>query len=446
MARTYEHFRFSYQTIAQRTFLVAESNSGEEPIPFLTGMLGNNRIVGALPMHAQRLNNTTNLYYNITGLTRFTDYVAYEPINRERGRSLLRNLVEALSGLPRYFFNANFGLLDTRYLFVDEKLQIHLALLPYESLDGDRSTKPLREFLTEWLGAYFATEKQDDYYDGLVKYLIKPDFELAEFRERVVAQQRPAVGSLPGDRPGLPPKPEQEPPPKVPGNGTGKASSSGAGKKAAKGPPSSGELKIPGMGKPGHEVKSSHSEPSEKKPEARERKGEKERISLFGKKLNFGAFGKPKAGEAENEREKKLSPFQVESHLVSEAEIAANGGNRSWQGTIGLEDDNRTVLLDGQAEQRRGTPFLLHRDRKIALAQFPFTIGRSSGSCVIDSNVVSKRHATITSQDGNYFIEDANAKNHTFVNGAMIPPFTPHKLADGDEIKLGDEWLEFRCE
>jgi len=66
-------------------------------------------------------------------------------------------------------------------------------------------------------------------------------------------------------------------------------------------------------------------------------------------------------------------------------------------------------------------------------------IGRDPSNTVVlsqDSNV-SRRHASIQAQGGQFVIVDNGSSNGTFVNGVRIPPQTPHPLRPGDEVQVG---------
>ena len=57
---------------------------------------------------------------------------------------------------------------------------------------------------------------------------------------------------------------------------------------------------------------------------------------------------------------------------------------------------------------------------------------------------VSRRHARIVLQDGEYFLEDQGSTNGTFVNrGRRLEPGQRHPLRDGDEIIVGKTFLRF---
>jgi len=50
---------------------------------------------------------------------------------------------------------------------------------------------------------------------------------------------------------------------------------------------------------------------------------------------------------------------------------------------------------------------------------------------------VSRQHARITVEGGNYFVEDLDSTNFTFVNKQKLAPKTRQPVGDGDEIRFG---------
>jgi len=76
---------------------------------------------------------------------------------------------------------------------------------------------------------------------------------------------------------------------------------------------------------------------------------------------------------------------------------------------------------------------------KLSLEKQRTTIGRDASNDIsLDDELVSKEHAVleiISSEDAvNFFIQDLNSTNHTFVNDE---PVDLHKLKDGDLIRVG---------
>lgn len=71
-------------------------------------------------------------------------------------------------------------------------------------------------------------------------------------------------------------------------------------------------------------------------------------------------------------------------------------------------------------------------------------VGREAGNAValVNDGTASRRHATITATNGDYFIRDEGSSNGTFVNGARI---TEQKLTPGDEIQIGGSKFRFEA-
>lgn len=71
------------------------------------------------------------------------------------------------------------------------------------------------------------------------------------------------------------------------------------------------------------------------------------------------------------------------------------------------------------------------------------SIGRSSDADVrIEDRFASAVHSRVYSRGANYYVEDMNSTNGTFLNGALLDGEA--ELSDLDEIKIGD--TEFRFE
>jgi pSer/pThr/pTyr-binding forkhead associated (FHA) protein len=84
----------------------------------------------------------------------------------------------------------------------------------------------------------------------------------------------------------------------------------------------------------------------------------------------------------------------------------------------------------------------------IALEKEQLRIGRSTDADIfLDDKMVSSKHALIKRQPEpdqkgkmNYFIEDLQSTNHTFVNGDKIDR---HKLVHEDRIRIGKHLFKF---
>lgn len=57
---------------------------------------------------------------------------------------------------------------------------------------------------------------------------------------------------------------------------------------------------------------------------------------------------------------------------------------------------------------------------------------------------VSRLHAHIFLENGQYMLEDENSTNYTFLNRQRLAPKTPTPLHDNDEVRLGRVLLRFK--
>lgn len=75
-------------------------------------------------------------------------------------------------------------------------------------------------------------------------------------------------------------------------------------------------------------------------------------------------------------------------------------------------------------------------DEIINIEKFPAIIGNLKEKCnvCIEDVLVSRMHACIIKEGGEFYIEDLNSTNGTKVNDTMLVPDGKHMLKDGDEI------------
>lgn len=94
-----------------------------------------------------------------------------------------------------------------------------------------------------------------------------------------------------------------------------------------------------------------------------------------------------------------------------------------------------SAWLVGQVGNRTGKEMPLRRDRN--------TIGRDGTQCdiVVDDTTVSKRHAEIRFENGQYVLYDLASTNGTFVNHHRVQR---QSLLDGDQVQLGNVSFVFK--
>ncbi|HJZ93218.1 MAG TPA: FHA domain-containing protein, partial [Gemmataceae bacterium] len=74
------------------------------------------------------------------------------------------------------------------------------------------------------------------------------------------------------------------------------------------------------------------------------------------------------------------------------------------------------------------------------LGNEPLIIGRSPEKCrvVLPANAVSREHARIIPSNGQYFVEDLQSRNKTYLNNKVVEGKWPNPLKNGDNIKICD--------
>ena len=142
------------------------------------------------------------------------------------------------------------------------------------------------------------------------------------------------------------------------------------------------------------------------------------------------------------------------THRTKSSKVQVSSEDRDSSLTYADEmDESRVSKLD--IGGRDGTSllstgaYLVRKDNgnNIPITKKNFTIGKEVGKvdyAITGNTTVSRHHATIILEDGNYYIQDQNSTNHTFVDGIQIPKYTSTKIEDGTEIRLSNVAMVFR--
>ena len=100
-----------------------------------------------------------------------------------------------------------------------------------------------------------------------------------------------------------------------------------------------------------------------------------------------------------------------------------------------VEADGKTFDLGGKSE------ILIGREDPVSNIYPDVDLTPHGG----EDGGVSRLHAKIFLQNGQYMIEDENSTNFTFVNKQKLAPKTPTPINNGDEIRLGRVVLKFQA-
>ena len=89
----------------------------------------------------------------------------------------------------------------------------------------------------------------------------------------------------------------------------------------------------------------------------------------------------------------------------------------------------------------------MKNNEKVEVNQSPFRIGREASYvhyALVDNTAISASHADIVKRDDKYFLIDRNSRNHTYLNGSLVPGSQEVEIANGDVIRFANEDFEFK--
>lgn len=131
---------------------------------------------------------------------------------------------------------------------------------------------------------------------------------------------------------------------------------------------------------------------------------------------------------------------ELEEHL--KAQIIGYGGRKPSQTVYGRTED----LSPGYAEARRLVSYESGEIVEIRLDKNPFIIGKSrnDADAVIDNTMISRIHAKIGEENGQYYITDMNSTNGTKLNGRALNANEKAKITTNDEISFAGSLFYFR--
>lgn len=116
--------------------------------------------------------------------------------------------------------------------------------------------------------------------------------------------------------------------------------------------------------------------------------------------------------------------------------------------TVMLRDDGSeaTVLLKARVKPN-ATLIRLHTQEKFHITTEICKIGKRAlmvDICIRNNPTISREHCAIHFEEGEYYLEDKDSSNYTYLNGNRVMPGQKQLLNDGDQIRLSDEEFIFQ--
>ncbi len=471
--------RISIQTEGTNNVLVIELQPGETLIPYCCKVMERNNIPGLLRMRHQSMDGVIRLRYNIGGKVPLREFMLRHHLTYQNGIRLLRNLCDALLHLNEYFLSVDMCYLDPEQIYVGDGLCVYLPCIPMQRDTVQNTSTRLKTFFEKLLSEYFATADCSS-YDDMFKWVYKATlFDLETFCKTFLKEDRAAPGAPAQAAPAAPapaapaPKPaarqaetpvQSAAPAPQPGQLTELLQEKMKGLQSIY--PGGGEEKekpvnplakvLPEKEKPaaepakpnlGFEIPGGGSFVVPGAEDRRKPKAEKERKGFW----PFGSRGEKAPEQEAPQPAPAPAPKERPAPVVrpaAEKPAAPSQGDEWEEGTILVDSHDYTPAPKPQREEPQATAYLVHNNQNIPITETPFMMGKYNTTirlhyAIYDNNKVSRNHATILFDNGQYFVRDNQSRNGTTVNGKAILPLQPVALKDGDEIRLYDEVLVF---
>ena len=94
--------------------------------------------------------------------------------------------------------------------------------------------------------------------------------------------------------------------------------------------------------------------------------------------------------------------------------------------------------------RKQSDMFVVFQGRSIPITR-RISVGRGSNNTIeLKDSLASRYHAVIQKVKDEYFIEDLNSTNGTFVNGNQVPPGKYMRLHERDSVLIGRTRLSLR--
>ena len=108
------------------------------------------------------------------------------------------------------------------------------------------------------------------------------------------------------------------------------------------------------------------------------------------------------------------------------------------------ERDDMTMLLS--QKEYRDVLVDVRKKENIELEFFPCVIGKDGERVdkIIREQSVSRVHLKVYNQGDDYYVEDQNSTNGTFINDEMLDPFQKYVINNGDTLTIADHEYIFK--
>ncbi len=371
-------------------------------------ILSRGGIKGLLPCSLRYLDGEAYLYYDITSKQNIVQIHQKGNVNREWLLDFLESIHRLQQELGRFLLQENNVLWEPEQIFQDLENNVFSFLyVPYYA--GENQFLKLLGFLVE---------KIDYEDDGLVECVYKM-YEQFEKNGEVYLQEQIFKDV--------------------------KALENRDGKKTAEVPRT---LETEAENTQSSPTGSQPSEAESIQKTARKLEAPSER-QLLEQDVREGETGSSKKlfGIFENKKNKRIREQELREEYRQSMQRSVSGYAVAEDQEYG-EEYGRTMFMTERPDKKEAHHRLYYADGRKAseLDTANLLIGKYKDKVdvYLEDDSVSRMHARVLQDQGDFYLEDSNSTNGTFLNKTRLQPYERKKLEQGDEIRCGNVVLYFR--
>lgn len=477
------------QTNTQGSFVTYKLEHQESLDRMTMGMLTNNKIKGMIPIDYSQIDSERWIKYDITSMQPLQSYIS-GILTRKKALGIFSQIVNVFLLAEDYMIDASFIILDINNIYINAGTgELGIICLPISGFVSNVTLQDLAANITR--SGQFNPQENCDYVTKILNFVNGSGFSISGFKDLLDELTRDSVQRIQRDStdhnmPGEAVSALEE----VNGQ-MAVAVESVAGMIGH----NAGQRKQKPQDVLIGEGKGDTSSAAGTVPPVSIEKQKKEKKGLFGKKKKKAKKEKnvkvqPAVGRENNgmmipgmpnsQQQKPLQPSKpvekssaeaalplpespvmkpavppdlsgIASQInVGQPQITNSGNKPEWSisqdlgSGVGVSDNTIMLKLE---EEPAAVLCRVRTGEEKAVDKGELVIGKASSRvdyCIRDNTTISRVHAKILRHGTQYFIQDNDSMNHTYVDGRQVMKGQELPIQNGSRIRLSDEEFIFK--
>lgn len=421
--------KFNYENKCNRSFLIYELSKDEKIDKFEQNMMSNNKLEGLLEFSYSNIDDKHCFKYDVTSKINVKMYLD-KCKDEDKVIKIFINIFMLLLELEDFMIVKEHLFLNVDYVFIDvSSLQVYFICLPIEDIPNENTLEisNFKQFINSILSKLILERFENKVLiNKLIEFLNKDEFtnveETIKFLKNLHFDKKSKVIEILNSFDNIENDKVKE---------DDEIKSNFEERKIKKISYDNYSFLVPGQEK--------KLEKGIEKKEAEKRKSIKEFFS-------FSSFGDKKRNT--NKDNNSYENIQSQNNIVHDC-----NDDMSYNKTVIIkssDDNQKTVLLNAlNSGLYQNIPYLIRRknNERINITSSMFRIGKEKeyvDYAILDNETISRAHADIIKINNEYFLQDNNSKNSSYINEVKLSDGQAVRLEHNSEIRLSDEVFTFK--